>query len=159
MPVTAAVTDPAPQPPTPAPEGDRAAWDAAKWMQHAKSMEGRFRQSQETVTSLQGTMTEMGEELVRAQTALQRPPAPRRRCPQPRQPPLITPQDVETYGEDFLNVAQRAALQAVQPRLQQLEQRNQQLERQLRRTNIQTIEQVLDAQVPNWPHDQSEPEI
>src|ERR1700730_17355518 len=31
-PVTAAVTEP---------EGDRSTWDANKWMQHAKSMEGR----------------------------------------------------------------------------------------------------------------------
>jgi hypothetical protein len=58
---------------------------------------------------------------------------------------------VETYGEDFLNVAQRAALDAIAPKLSQLEQQNKQLQSQLRKQTIQSIESVLDIQVPNWP--------
>jgi hypothetical protein len=145
--------NPQPQPlaqPVSQGEPDRSNWDAAQWMQHAKSMEGRFRQAKEQVTTLQSNISELGEELLRTQAA------PRGVSPQRDQPPapvqpLITQQDVETYGEDFLNVAQRAALQAVQPRITQLEQRNQTLERQLRKTTIQSIEAVLDANVPNWP--------
>lgn len=146
---------PAPQPePTPRPapaaaDAERASWDAAKWMQHAKSMEGRYRQTQEQVTTLQGSLSELGEELLRTQAA----PRPQQQLPQNLSPPppLLTQQDVDTYGNDLLDVAQRAALQAVAPKLTALEQQNVQLQRQLRKQTIQSIETVLDAAIPNWP--------
>ena len=151
-PVTVPVTPaPAPQPsPQPAPTDPRASWGANEWMQHAKSMEGRFRQANEQVMTLQGTVSQLGDELVHTQSRVTTPQ------PQPHVPvtpaptPLLTPQDVETYGEDFLNVAQRAALQAVEPKLNQLEAQNNQLRQQLRKSAIQSVESVLDANVPNW---------
>ena len=134
----------------PAPTSDpRANWTQDQWAQHARSMEGRFKQSQEQITSLQTHMTEMGDELLRSQTQrVMAPPPP----PPPVTPPArqVTPQDVETYGEDFLNVAQRAALDAVAPRLAQLETRNQQLERRLQQQSQGSVQSALDAQVPNW---------
>jgi hypothetical protein len=145
-PVTAAVTEP---------DGARSTWDVNQWMQHAKSMEGRFKQAREQNDLLQGHMTELGEELIRTQSAVARPPAPtpapQNVAPMPPVQRFVTPQDVETYGEDFLDVAQRAALQAVSPKLQALESQNQQLQRRLQKQTMVTIEQALDAQVPNWP--------
>ena len=133
-------------------EPERASWDAAKWMQHAKSMEGRYNQSKEQILNLQTAVSEIGEELVRTQALTARQPAPPVAVPQPQPAPvLITQQDVDTYGNDFLDVAQRAAIQAVTPKLNALEQRNQQLERQVRRQTIQSIESVLDGAIPNWP--------
>ena len=120
-------------------------------MQHARSMEGRFKQASEQVMTLQGTVTTLGEELVATQSSRATLPQPPSLPIAPAPVPLITPQDVETYGEDFLNVAQRAALQAVQPKLTALEQQNNVLRQQLRKSTIQQIETVLDREVPNWP--------
>jgi hypothetical protein len=164
--VTAPVTQAPPPPPTQAPPppptqvnpvapvqvspapDDRSTWDAAKWMQHAKSMEGRFRQSQETLTTLQTNMSEMTEALANLQ---QRPQVQQRQEPPPPPlTPLITKEDIDTYGNDFLSVAQRAALEAVRPTLQKLEQRNQNLERQLQNQASRTIELALSNEVPNW---------
>lgn len=155
QPVTAPVTQPQPQPQPQQSQpqvGDpRATWGATEWMNHAKSMEGRFRQSSEQVMTLQGTVSALGDELVQSQS---RVPSPQPQFQTPVVPapvPLLTPQDVETYGEDFLGVAQRAALQAVQPHLNNLEARNRQLEQRLRKNSIQTVESLLDREVPNWP--------
>jgi len=150
---------PQPQQATPQPQPQldeaRSNWDANQWMQHAKSMEGRFKQVKEQNDTLQGHMTELGEELIRAQSTMARPPvfappAPFSPVPTPVQH-FVTPQDIETYGEDFLNAAQRAALQAVSPKLQALESRNQQLERKLQKQSMVTIESELDREVSNWP--------
>jgi hypothetical protein len=147
QPVQPVVTAPV-APVTPPATDDRSSWDAAKWMQHAKSMEGRFRQSQETLTTLQANMSEMTDALANLQ---QRPPVqPRQEPVPPPLTPLITKEDVDTYGQDFLSVAQRAALEAVRPTLQKLEQRNQNLERQLQNQASRTIELALSNEVPNW---------
>src|ERR1700678_319705 len=129
------VTAPVPPQPQPQPQaqpGDpRASWGSNEWMQHARSMEGRFKQASEQVMTLQGTVTTLGEELVATQSSRATLPQPPSLPIAPAPVPLITPQDVETYGEDFLNVAQRAALQAVQPKLTALEQQNNALRQQL----------------------------
>lgn len=150
--VTAPVTaQPQPQPQPQQIDGDRATWDAAKWMQHARSMEGRFKQSQDQINSLQGTLAEVGEELVRTQATIVRPqPQTTQTTPPVPAQPLLTQADVDTYGEDFLNVAQRAAIQAITPKLTQLERQNQVLTNQLRRQTIESINTAMDREVPNW---------
>ncbi len=130
------------------PVDDRATWDAAKWMQHAKSMEGRFKQTQETVQTLQSSLSEVSSALAQAQTRPQFQPPPV--SPPAPLPPLLTKEDVDTYGEDFLSVAQRAAMQAVQPMLTKLEQENNRLSRQIQFQASQNIEGALDAEIPNW---------
>jgi hypothetical protein len=118
-------------------------------MQHAKSMEGRYKQATSQVQTLQSHLSELGDALVTTQSRDTTPqPVP---PVQPAPVPLLTPQDVETYGEDFLNVAQRAAIQAITPKLNALEQQNNMLRQQLRKTSIQSIEGLLDSQLPNWP--------
>lgn len=146
-PVTVAAT---PQP-EPVPE-NRQNWTPEQWRAHAMTMEGRFKKSSEQNRSLQATVAGLGEDLVRMQTAA---PLPQVTVPAPTLPAappqnFLTPQDHEQYGEDFLSVAQRAALQAVAPKLTELAQRNAQLEQRLKRQNVTTMESVLDTQVPNW---------
>lgn len=146
---------PVPLPQQTQPDDARATWDANQWMQHAKSMEGRFKQVKEQNDTLQGHMTELGEELIRTQSAVARPPVFTPPAPLSPVPPqvqhFVTPQDIETYGEDFLNAAQRAALQAVSPKLNALEQQNQALQRKLQKATMVSIEGLLDQQVANWP--------
>jgi hypothetical protein len=122
-------------------------------------MEGRYKQSQETITSLQGSMSELGDELIRAQAHMRQPVAPQPQANFQPAPvtPLLTKEDTETYGEDFLNVAQRAALQAVAPKLAALEADNLALKQQLRRQNVDHITTSLDREVPNWRQINSSP--
>jgi len=136
-------------PAAPAAPDDRASWGVNEWMHQAKSMEGRFKQTQETVQSLQASLSEVTAALASTQV---RQPVNQPPPVTPTPPvPLITKEDVDTYGQDFLSVAQRAALQAVQPTLMKLEQENKRLEARLLTQASQSIEATLDAQVPNWP--------
>ena len=153
-PATAAATaEPAAQPcpcratcraTTPAPEAAPAG--DVDWEARYHSMKGRFDQSQRTIGSMQGQMSELGDELVRTQSLL----TPRQQ-PQQQQPQrLLTDEDKATYGEDLINVVQRAAVEAVAPEINQLRQRNQQLERKVQQQDQNGIFAALDQAVPNW---------
>jgi len=63
---------------------------------------------------------------------------------------MLTRQDLDNFGPELLDVAQRAARHAIGPELQQLHDENQQLQDQLNSATKTTIDQYLDANVPNW---------
>ena len=138
---SAPIAQPAPAPDTsPPPAGD------VDWEARYNSMKGRFDQSQRTIGSMQTQMSELGDELVRTQSLL----TPRQQ-PQQQQPQrLLTDEDKATYGEDLINVVQRAAVEAVAPEINQLRQRNQQLERKVQQQDQNGIFAALDQAVPNW---------
>ena len=136
---SAPIAQPAPTPEA-APAGD------VDWEARYHSMKGRFDQSQRTIGSMQGQMSELGDELVRTQSLL----TPRQQ-PQQQQPQrLLTDEDKATYGEELLNVVQRAAVEAVAPEINQLRQRNQQLEKKVQQHDQNGIFAALDQAVPNW---------
>jgi hypothetical protein len=62
----------------------------------------------------------------------------------------LTQKDVNDFGYELLDVAQRAAQHAVGPELQRLHEENQELQDQLTSTAKTTIDQYLDREVPNW---------
>ena len=153
-PVVDPVTAPAPMEPTAqsapiaqsAPTPEAAPAGDVDWEARYHSMKGRFDQSQRTIGSMQGQMSELGDELVRTQSLL----TPRQQ-PQQQQPQrLLTDEDKATYGEDLINVVQRAAVEAVAPEINQLRQRNQQLERKVQQQDQNGIFAALDQAVPNW---------
>jgi hypothetical protein len=63
---------------------------------------------------------------------------------------MLTQADRENYGDDFLDVARRAAADALQPELQQLRAQNQQLRQMAQRSQRVEIERTLDRDVPGW---------
>ena len=63
---------------------------------------------------------------------------------------MLTKQDEFNFGPELLDVATRAARQAMAPELEQLHEENQQLQYQLDVTTKARINQYLDANVPNW---------
>jgi len=63
---------------------------------------------------------------------------------------MLTKADEENYGADFLDVARRAAADALQPALAQLRAENQQLRQVAQRSQRAEIERVLDRDVPAW---------
>jgi hypothetical protein len=62
----------------------------------------------------------------------------------------LTQEDVQNYGNDLLDVAQRSALHAVAPHLMSLEQQNQELQRRLAQEARHRLDQQVERQVPNY---------
>jgi hypothetical protein len=62
----------------------------------------------------------------------------------------LTRQDVDNFGYELLDVAQRAAQHAVGPELQQLHDQNQELRDQLNSATKLSLDRELDAAVPGW---------
>jgi hypothetical protein len=63
---------------------------------------------------------------------------------------MLTRQDVDNFGYEFLDVAQRAARHAIGPELQRLHEENQELQDQVNSAAKAAIDQYLDLNVPNW---------
>jgi hypothetical protein len=63
---------------------------------------------------------------------------------------MLTRQDEENYGSDFIDFSKRAAIDAVRPELQRLHAENQNLRAFAAQTQRATIEQALDRAVPDW---------
>jgi hypothetical protein len=64
--------------------------------------------------------------------------------------PYLTYEDERNFGPEILDVAQRAARQAMAPAMERLEQENEELREGLQRTVKSSIDRELDAAVPNW---------
>jgi hypothetical protein len=62
----------------------------------------------------------------------------------------LTMDDERNFGPELLDVATRAARQAMAPELQQLHEENLALQSQVDAAKKATIDQYLDAHVPNW---------
>ena len=62
----------------------------------------------------------------------------------------LTQKDVDDYGHDVLDLAQRAAMHAVTPELHRINDQNESLRRQLAQEQRRGLYRSLDTQVPNW---------
>jgi len=62
----------------------------------------------------------------------------------------LTQSDVDAYGGELVNFAQRAAIHAITPQLQNLEQQNATLRQQLAREARHRLDQAVEAAVPNY---------
>jgi hypothetical protein len=62
----------------------------------------------------------------------------------------LTQADVENYGSDLIDVAQRAAMHTVAPHLQGLQQQNNLLQRQLAKEQRHRMDQAVEAAIPNF---------
>jgi hypothetical protein len=63
---------------------------------------------------------------------------------------MITQQDLDDYGPEFVNFSRRAAADALQPALAQLRAENQQLRQLAQRSQNSTIQAALDQAIPDW---------
>lgn len=154
-----AQSQPAPQPdpqpaPQPAPSGDMypdktATLTAEQWKHQYLSMKGRYEQSTQSIGVLQEQLTELGDELMRTQQA-----RPQRANPtQQRQPapaPLVTDEEIKTYGPELIDVIQRAARQAVMPDLQNVHNGVQQVNERVQQVSTGNLYTDLDRAVSDW---------
>jgi hypothetical protein len=69
----------------------------------------------------------------------------------------LTQKDVDDYGHDVLDLAQRAALHAMTPELQRIDHQNAELRQQLAAEQRRGLYQTLDAQLPNWKEIDNDP--
>lgn len=118
------------------------------WEQKYLAMQARYQQEKKERAEMQEQMSQLGDELMRTQEVLQRPSNGSQSPPLPRG--YLTEKDVQEYGPDVLDLAQRAALHAVTPNLSRLEDENAKLRRQLAEDRKRGLYQTLDAQIPDW---------
>jgi hypothetical protein len=62
----------------------------------------------------------------------------------------LTDEDVNNYGPELIDVTQRAALQAIQPQLQQLNQQNAQLQQRLAVEARRRLDSEIASAVPDY---------
>jgi outer membrane biosynthesis protein TonB len=148
--------EPQPQPqPQPQPEprqaGDPADNDES-WRHKFLSMQGRYNSAAKQIGSMEHQMVELGQELVRTQSLLQAanqgPPLGQNN--QPVHNNLITDEDRANYGDDLINLTQRAARAAISPELEALRAENQNLKKTVN-TSVKSalFDQVTQA-IPDW---------
>jgi hypothetical protein len=131
--------------PAPAAPEDESPED---WKRRYLRMQGQFNASQKTIGEMQEQMTQLGNELLQAQRHAVRPQA---QPPQPAPPPAyLTEKDVQDYGHDLVDFAQRAAVHAVAPHLQSLEAQNAELQQRLAREARRNLDQAVELAVPNY---------
>lgn len=134
------------------------------WQQRFLSMQGRWKASQVENGRLQEQLIQAGDELGRATELLSRagvqhhaPAAGQDASRGQSHGNLITDQDRETYGDDMIDLARRAALEAVSPELTALKQEN----ADLKKSQLSGAQKDLRAQlsrfVPNWKNIQADP--
>jgi len=69
----------------------------------------------------------------------------------------LTQDDVQAYGPDLVDFAQRAAVHAVGPHLQNLEQQNAELQRQVAREARRNLDTIVAGAVPDYKQIDSDP--
>jgi hypothetical protein len=72
-------------------------------------------------------------------------------------PTYLTDQDLQNYGTDLVDFAQRAAAHALTPQLEHMQAQNAKLQAQLIREAKHRIDMALDQAVPNWREINSDP--
>lgn len=151
--------DPAPLPaadPPAAPVGDPPAPQTQAqidWEARYRAMEGRYKQAQRTNGIMQEQMRELGDELVQTQQMRGVTAAPTTQQPrmgQPNQHRLITDKDVETFGPEFLDTVQRAAIDAAQPILAQVQDQVKKVAQTLTKQQKHAMAKQLSDAVPDW---------
>lgn len=154
---------PAPQPasPTspqtpPAPPAEELTAD--QWRHRYLSMQGRYQQTATALGAMQEQMQEMGDELMRSQQEIERVrgagphPGVQPAVPAPTQ--FLTPEEIQAYGPEFIDVVQRAARASIMPDLQNLQGGMQQAVKQIgqrvQKVTVGSVQQQLDSALPEW---------
>lgn len=146
---TLAVYEPGYAPPAAAPAAAPApvAGDDAS-EQRFRSMQGRFNAQ---LRQMQTQMADMGNELVAAQTTIEQLRSGARPAPQQPHQSLITDKDRTDYGDDFLDVAARAAQEALAPVLAAAQNETRQTRQELHQLKMGKVYEALSANVGgNW---------
>lgn len=151
------VAAPAPQPvaaehpQTPQPGDENVSAD--EWRHRFLSMQGRYNAAKRENGAMEEQMRQLGQELVRTQEMVSQAyaqPSPQNPKPGHDHNNLITAEDRENYGDQLIDLTQRAARAAVAPELDALRAENQNLTKQVRNTGKREMFARMDAAIPQW---------
>lgn len=143
-PAPAAPASPAAAPPSAGTAPSSSAGDG-DWQQRYASMKGRYDKAEATNRSLQEQINSMGSELMRAQAAIQQLQAPAQ-TPQR----LITPEDEQAYGADFIDVVKKAAREDLEPVVVNLQHEVNALRQDRAVTAQQRVYDTLVREIGDW---------
>ena len=116
------------------------------WERKYHSVRGNLKTAEQRMKEQQDTLAALAEENMRLQGIVQHPAS------QQQQPPkrLVTDKDVETFGPEYIDLMQRAALEAAAPLIEDVKQQNQQLKAELGKQTMRAFYSALDADLPDW---------
>jgi hypothetical protein len=140
---------PTPTPAEPPPQPADSDESPEAWKRRFLRMQGSYNASQKTIGEMQEQMTQLGNELLHLQRM---PPQSRQQSapPLPDAPSYLTQEDVQNYGNELIDVTQRAALHAIAPHLMSLEQQNAELQARLAKDTRRILDQQVEMAVPNY---------
>lgn len=123
------------------------------------SMKGRYDRSQERIRHLEGLLA-----TVNTQPQPQNTPQPTHKNSDLSFERLVTPEEEETYGKDFLSVVEKRAKETFAPYIRELESKIEQLNGQVQgvgtvvtRDAKSKMYETLDREVPNWREMDNDP--
>lgn len=129
------------------PEGEES------WEHKYKSMHGRFLRSQETIRQQADTIQNLQGVIATMQTA----PAPASQIPDLDAEKLITPEEANDYGEDFLKVVGKKAREELAPvikgyqaKIAELEQKLNGVSGAVQQSSQEKLLSKLDENMPKW---------
>jgi hypothetical protein len=120
------------------------------WKSRFMGLQGRYTSAQKEIGALQEQMTQLGNELLQAQ------PVSPAAMPAPYSPPplavtnYLTDTDVQNYGSELIDLAQRAAAQVVAPQLHRVQEENARLQERLAQEARRNLDQRVEIAVPNY---------
>jgi hypothetical protein len=126
--------------------------DDETWEHKYNSMKGRYERTLNHVRSLSDQVMQMQGEVAKIKSAPSAPVPPELRAER-----LLTPQEIELYGTDLLDVVGKKAKEDLSPEITSLKQQIEELRRstQIRDENTardarQSLYHTLDERLPNW---------
>lgn len=126
------------------------------WEHRFNSMKGRYDQAQRALQAQNERISQLEATIA----SMQAPPAPENRQR------LLTPEDEETYGSEFIDVVRRAAREEANAEIDALQQKIQNLQAQLQGVNGYVTQDArsrlfsaLDASISNWQEVNQNPEF
>lgn len=146
-------SNPAPAPaPTPAPAPAPAS-DVVDWERRYKSMEGRYKRAENDIRAMSDQIASMQALIASMQAHEPAQPTPA----ELRAESLLTPEEINEYGQEFLGVVAKKAKEELTPEVAQLRKQIEQLNKKLEGTEQSTaarrraeLEATLDEKIPNW---------
>ncbi len=117
----------------------------SEWENRYKAMKGRYDQSQGQLADMQTQMSQLGNELLAAQQAIQQINQGTRSLPK-----LITAEEEQNYGTEFLGVVKKAAQEEYLPVVEGLKGQVDHLQKQVSEAAKLAMWSALDAQMPEW---------
>jgi len=157
---------PAAQPQEPPASHGQPPEDDQTWEQRAKSAQGRIDQMLAANKALSDRVTELQNGMAALQArGLQPPPAPAPAAARAA-PSYVKPEEVQEYGEEFIDIVGRRAKEVYAPEFDELSDRLKRLEGQVQgvgqvvtTTVKRTMYETLDHDVPNWKDINRSPEF